>query len=633
MQLSLTTLRARHRRFLIGLAIGLLASLGMATAVSRGFFFDNQRKALDAFFWLRGKTRAPEIVLVAIDDTAFQRLNERQPLPRSYLAAVIRGLRKSGARLIVMDVDLRRLTVPTEDRALSNAIRGDPDDSAGPAVVARTLSVKRTQDGETLYRLVPLYDPALENASGFAEVPRDDDGFFRRIPLTVPVGNGQVAGSLALVALTRHGGIAPDALAQRLAGPEPIELPLPQWDEARGEFRGVSPLRFLRDDDWKINFIGPAGSFLTIGSDAIYPLGGSTQPAAQDNPFRDRIVLVGASFTESRDAFPTPRGLMYGVEIHANILHTLLSRSQIQPISWGPSFLLQFVLCVAISWLFAVIGANKALVISVIMAGLILIGVNFLGLAQGAYWYDFLTPILAIRLGSQWHDVMERRRIRQSFHQHVGQAVADRIYRDDPSLAGQRRTASILCVTLRDFAALSETVPLDRLAKHLNEYFCLIAQTVERHRGSIIDFIGDVAMAIFGAPDDNATHAVDAVRTALELQAELAVVNARWDAEGLPTLKMGIGIHTGIVFAGSVGSSKRKKYTVVGDAVNVASLVEGLNKELQTTLLITKDTYAAACDHVTAVDCGEMKLKGRQQAVTVYEVLSLAAGDHASPRS
>ena len=168
MQLSLTTLRARHRRFLIGLAIGLLASLGMATAVSRGFFFDNQRKALDAFFWLRGKTRAPEIVLVAIDDTAFQRLNERQPLPRSYLAAVIRGLRKSGARLIVMDVDLRRLTVPTEDRALSNAIRGDPDDSAGPAVVARTLSVKRTQDGETLYRLVPLYDPALENASGFA---------------------------------------------------------------------------------------------------------------------------------------------------------------------------------------------------------------------------------------------------------------------------------------------------------------------------------------------------------------------------------------------------------------------------------------------------------------------------------
>ena len=189
-----------------------------------------------------------------------------------------------------------------------------------------------------------------------------------------------------------------------------------------------------------------------------------------------------------------------------------------------------------------------------------------------------------------------------------------------------------MCANLRDFTGLAESLPLDCLAQHLNEYFSLVAQTVERHRGSIIDFIGDVAMAIFGAPDDNATHPVDAVRTALELQTELAVLNARWDAEGLSTLSIGIGIHTGTVFAGSVGSSKRKKYTVMGDAVNVAALVEGLNKELQTTLLITKDTYAAVSDNVTAVDCGEMKLKGRRQAVSVYEVLSLAAGDHASPR-
>ena len=120
-------------------------------------------------------------------------------------------------------------------------------------------------------------------------------------------------------------------------------------------------------------------AFFTIGSEAVYPLDVSNQPAAHDNPFRDRIVLVGASFTESRDAFPTPRGLMYGLEIHANILHTLLSRSQIQPIAWRPSLLLQLILCVAISWLFAVIGANKALGISIVIAGLILVGVNFCG--------------------------------------------------------------------------------------------------------------------------------------------------------------------------------------------------------------------------------------------------------------
>jgi adenylate cyclase len=469
-----------------------------------------------------------------------------------------------------------------------------------------------------------LYDATLEAASGFAEVPRDDDGLFRRIPLTVPLENGGVAGSLALVALARLGGLGPEPFARQLAGSEPIELLLPAWDEARGEPREISPLRFFREDDWKINFVGPAGSFLTIGSEAVYPFGVSNQPAAHDNPFRDRIVLIGASFTESRDAFPTPRGLMYGLEIHANILHTLLSRSQLQPIAWGASLLLQFVLCVAIAWLFAVTGANKALVISMAIAGLILFGVNLFGLARGAFWYDFLTPILAIRVGSQWHDVMERRRIRQSFHQHVGQEVADRIYRDDPSLSGECRTATIMFVNLRDFTALAEALPLDGLSQRLNDYFSLIAQTVEQHRGLMVDFIGDVAMAVYGAPTESATHALDAVRAALQLREELAALNTRWDAQGFPPWQTGIGIHTGTVFAGSLGALARKKYTVAGDAVNVAALVEGLNGELQTTLLITKDTYAVVQDHVTAVDRGEMKLKGRRQAVNVYEILSLA---------
>ncbi|MBP1778848.1 MAG: putative Histidine kinase, partial [candidate division NC10 bacterium] len=392
MRHSLTALRARHRRFLLGLTIGFLASLGAATAMSLGYFFDFQAKALGAYFWWRGQARAPEIVLVTVDDAAFQRLNERQPLPRRYLAAVVRGLRKSGARLIVLDIDLRRPTAPADDRALAAAIRGIPSDPAGPVVVARTLTAKRAQDGETRYRLTPLYDAALETASGFAEVAKDDDGFFRRVPLVVPLENGGVAGSLALVALARLGGLDRETVARQLAGPEPIELLLPTWNEARAEMLAASPLRFSRDDDWKINFIGPAGSFLTIGSDAVYALGVSKEPAAQDNPFRDRIAIVGASFAESRDAFPTPRGVMYGVEIHANILHTLLSRTQIQPFAWGPSLMLQFFLCIVISWLFAVTGPNRALGISFVIAVLILVGVNFWGAGRGAYWYDFLTP-------------------------------------------------------------------------------------------------------------------------------------------------------------------------------------------------------------------------------------------------
>lgn len=578
---------------------------------------------MDLYFWLRGQARTPEIVLVAIDDAAFQRLNERQPISRDYLAAVIRGLRKSGARLIGMDVDLRRRTTPADDLDLVAAIRGTPSNPVVPTVVVRTLTAVTGPGGEVRFRPRQLYDAALEADSGFAEVPKDDDGFFRRIPLAVPMPDGGFLPSFSLSLLARLGRQDTGALARTLAGPDPIELSVPRWDEARGRFIEDLPLRFFRDDDWKINFVGPAGSFLTISSDAVYQIGVSDQEIARDNPLRDRIALVGATFEESRDAYPTPHGIMAGFEIHANILHTLLTRSQIQPVAWGASLILQFVLCLGLSALFTVIRPNRALLISIGGAALITIVLQVSTVTAATYWFDFLTPILAIRASGSLHDAMERRRIRESFHQYIGREVADRVYLDDPSLTGQRRTVSVMFTDLRDFTTLSESMAADQVARQLNEYFPMMVEAVQQHRGIINDFIGDAVMAVYGAPMDNFEHALDAVRTARKMQAGLAALNVEWEARGLATLKMGIGIHTGTVFAGNVGSPTRKKYTVVGDAVNVAARVEGLNKELHTTLLITGETYAAVKDRVEVRDCGELNVKGRHQAVRVYEVLAL----------
>jgi adenylate cyclase len=163
----------------------------------------------------------------------------------------------------------------------------------------------------------------------------------------------------------------------------------------------------------------------------------------------------------------------------------------------------------------------------------------------------------------------------------------------------------------------------EQVAQQLNEYFPMMVQAVERNHGIINDFIGDAVMAVYGAPVDNPDHALDAVRTALQMQAGLEVLNAGWQTRGLPTLRMGIGIHTGSVFAGNVGAPRRMKYTVVGDAVNVAARLEGLNKDLQTTLLISGDTYASVKDWIKAEDRGDFRVKGRHQVVKVYEILGL----------
>lgn len=630
-RVRLPVLRSRHRRFLLGLSLGFLASAGVAAATSLGYFSGYQGKALDLYFWAQGRARAPEIVLVTIDDAAFQRLNQRQPLPRDYLAGVIRGLRKSGARLIGLDVDLRQPTLPADDRALIAATRGDPTDPVIPVVVARTLTAASDAGGDIRFSPRPLYDPMLEADSGFAEVPKDEDGFFRRIPLAVPLRDGGSLPSFSLALLARLGGQDAGGLARTLADPEPIGLPAPKWDEARGRLIEASPLRFFRDDDWKINFIGPAGSFLTIGSDVVYQIGASLQEVARDNPLRDRIVLVGATFEESRDAYPTPHGIMPGLEIHANILHTLLTRSQIQPVAWGTSLLLQLFVCLGLSTLFTLIRPNWALISSLVGAALVSLALSAWPGAAGSYWFDFLTPILAIRVSGGLHAAMERRRISRSFHQYVGPEVADRIYGDDPSLAGQRRTVSIMFTDLRDYTTLSEGMSADQVAQQLNEYFPVMVEAVLRHRGVVNDFIGDALMAVYGAPLDDPDHALDAVRTGFQMQASLEALNAGWKARGLQTLRMGIGVHTGSVFAGNVGSQKRMKYTVVGDAVNVAARVEGLNKDLKTTLLITQETYQSIQDKVQVRDCGELKVKGRQQAVRVYEVLALAE-DAAAPQ-
>jgi adenylate cyclase len=166
----------------------------------------------------------------------------------------------------------------------------------------------------------------------------------------------------------------------------------------------------------------------------------------------------------------------------------------------------------------------------------------------------------------------------------------------------------------------------EAIAAHLNEYFDAMRAAIFAYRGMINDFIGDAVMAVFGAPLSDPDHALHAVQAAAAMDRALADLNRRWTARGLPQFHMGIGIHTGSVFAGNVGGHDKIKYTVIGDPVNVGSRVEGLNKELGTTILITAETYAAVGDRVQVKDHGPMHVKGRVEEVRVYEVLAVEGG-------
>src|SRR4029079_10932836 len=249
----------------------------------------------------------------------------------------------------------------------------------------------------------------------------------------------------------------------------------------------------------------------------------------------------------------------------------------------------------------------------VCVVGSVVIGVPaaLVAFDRGGYWIDFVLPVVATSLMGLGSDALDRRPFRDSFARYLSRDVMAKVLSDAPSLRGEHREVSILFSDLRGFTTLSEQMEPGRIAAHLNEYFDAMTTAIFAHRGMINDFVGDAVMAVFGAPIDDPEHAVNALQSALAMDRALEALNARWQAAGLPSLRMGIGIHTGSVFAGNVGGRDRMKYTVIGDPVNVASRVEGLNKELSTTLLITEETLAAIGDRRPVRDCGLVAVKGR----------------------
>ena len=562
--------RQRRARLLQLWGVGLLAACVVTGASAMGYLESVQARALDLLIYLQSPRQPSGLVIVAIDDAAFDALGRRQPLPRDYLARVLRGVTRAGAVVIGLDISLRTASAPEDDRAMAAAIidvgaRGD-----------RRLVVA----GPSMPSTGPLADPALRRivVTSAPDVPVDADAVVRRAALEV--------GGLPTFAAA----VADVAVADRHA-------------------------------IYRINFIGPPGSFLTIPSDAVAAIGDAGVDVAGDNPLRGRTVLVGGTFVDGRDVHRTPYGFMPGVEIQANIVHMLATGSLVRPAGWLAGFGVQLV-AVLLAGL-VMVAMRPLWGTAVCLAGALLLGVpaSYLAFSRGGYWVDFLLPVAVTSLLGVGADILSKRRLRDALGRYVSPEVAARVERNPGGLEGERRQVSILFTDLRGFTTLSERMAPEQMAARLTEYFDAMTSAIFVRRGMVNDFIGDAILAVFGAPLDDPEHARHSVLSALAMVETLDRLNERWTGEGLPALRMGVGIHTGEVFAGNVGRAGKVKYAVVGDTVNLASRVESLNKELGTTMLVTEATYRAAGLDLEVKDRGPVNVKGREEPVRVYEVL------------
>jgi adenylate cyclase len=593
-------------------AVGLLAGALVSGASSLGYLESWQSRALDLLQLLQGRRAPTDVVIVAIDEAAFEGLGRRQPLPRDYLARVLRGIARSGAAVVGVDIDLATAT-RTGDEELARVIREYADGGLSRIVLLRPLATEGPLGAAALGPHVVLASPL---------VPHDPDGRIRRVDAVLPGPGDRPAPTLGLAVVARLAGLDGAALEAALAAGRPLALPRVNRDG--GLARSGAPAVVARTGvEWPINFVGPAGSFFTIASDHLARAGDpDAEPPAADNLLRGRVVLVGGTFADSRDFYPTPHGLLSGVEVHANVVHMLNARRFIRPSAWLTGFAINAAVVLVAGVVLLALRPLAGTLVCVLGALVLGVPAALLAFDRGGYWIDFVLPVLATALMGLGSDALDRRRFRDSFARYLSRDVMARVLTDAPELQGEYRDVTVLFSDLRGFTTLSERMEPDRIAAHLNEYFGEMTAAIFAHRGMINDFIGDAVMAVFGAPVDDPEHAWHAVQSAMAMDRALHALNQRWQAAGLPPLRMGIGVHGGRVFAGNVGGRERLKYTVIGDAVNVASRVEGLNKDLGTTILLTEEVLAAIGDRVRVRDCGPQAVKGRVEKVRVFEVLT-----------
>ena len=603
----------RRKRLLQLWAVGLIAAVLVSGASALGRLEFLQVRALDLLQQLQGRQMPRDVVLVAVDDAAFEGLGRRQPIPRQYLARVVRGLAKSGAAVVGIDIMFTTPTTAADDAALAKAIVDFADNGLSRVVLLGPLI-----DGAGPLGAVALGRSVVVASSA---VPSDDDGYIRRIDPVVTGTGGRPAGTLALAVAARMAGLDALALEEALASGRPLLLPRLDGG-ARLAPSGPPPVVARAGLEWPINYVGPGGSFTQISSDSVAAIGDPDGEVAADNPLRGSLVFVGGTFADSRDFYHTPHGLMAGVEVHANVAHMLTTRRFIQPSNWLVGLAINAAVMLVAGVVLVALRPLTGALVCVVGAFVLGVPAAYVAFDRGGYWIDFMLPVVAASLMGVGSDALDRRRFRDSFARYLSRDVMAKVLADAPSLRGEHRSVSILFSDLRGFTTLSEQMEPERIAAHLSEYFDAMTAAIFAHRGMINDFVGDAVMAVFGAPVDDPDHAWNAVQSALAMNAALEGLNRRWEAAGLPSLRMGIGIHTGAVFAGNVGGRDRIKYTVIGDPVNVASRVEGLNKELETTMLITEETLAAVGDRVRVRDCGPVAVKGRVEKVRVFEVLN-----------
>ncbi|MDQ3702370.1 MAG: adenylate/guanylate cyclase domain-containing protein, partial [Chloroflexota bacterium] len=616
-----------------------------------------QSLATDAtIFRVREGNRASRVALVQIDDKSVAALQERYGRvfgwPRSLHARVLRNLIDARARVVVFDLLFDAPGCPTGgesatigpcvgDEEFAAALEDADRDAAAVGLAGRRVILARAGNppepvappGGGPFRFAGMVAPipAFANrapAAAHIQTSPDADGTVRRLPLVVSVRDELIP------------AVALQGAAAYLRRPRP-------FDDLGAGYVLFAGRRIPTDSTAQvlINYVGPPSHRPALLPDM--PVPGVSFVDVLQNTFdrsvvEDKVVFVGVTALGFADDFwvPTSRAgvKMTGVEIHAQTAEMLLQGSYLAEqdqastiaITLGLSLLTGVLLA---RWQPVLAGATTAICFILYIAAATYYGWSSEQQVRQATTFTVLNSIypgvgmlgttLIVLLYRILFEQAEQRATKNAMGKYLSPPVLAEVLRDPDALrlGGQKREMSVLFSDIRGFTPLSENVDPERLVQFLNEYLTAMTDVVFAHQGVLDKYMGDGIMAFWGAPKDQADHATLACRTGYEMVRRLHELQATWVAQGFPTLNIGVGINTGVMTVGNVGSRMRFDYTVVGDAVNLASRLEEANKEYRSTILIGETTYERVYGTFATRELDRVTLRGKETSSTIYELL------------
>ena len=574
----------------------------------------------DTNFMLQTKQASDEIVFIAIDEQSVNRFG-RWPWSREVLAHAVDNL--DSDNLLVFDMVFSEAT--SHDTILSDSMAEQDNSLCGfflrhKATESLSESQSELISNSSLERLTNTLDDKIRfvegaeaevnvesilascTLSGTFSTLRDSDQLLRKYPLAFTF-NGEIIPSLGTQALRM---VFNKDIFYEDAASYKINNHLITTDE-----RG-----FVR-----INFY-PLNSYNTHSFTELYD-GRLTKES-----LAGKIVILGLSEVGLGDIRVTPIGPIPGALVHYTFISNVLQDLLLHEESYITVLSLLFFLLLPLVWI--LIQSIYKRVLFYITTYILFFTITKLVYLYFNLYLDAFYPLIALLLSVIVSETLlyrvqdlQIRFLKDAFTSYLSPQLLSKLVKDPQhlKLGGEKRELTIFFSDIRSFTSVSEKMDAEKLTHYLNRYFTPMSDIVTKHNGMIDKYIGDALMAFYNAPVDVKEHAADACETALEMLEALERLNVQFYKEGLPPIEIGIGLNTAEVVVGNMGSQKRFNYTVIGDGVNLASRVEGLNKLFGTKILITEQTKLQIGSTFLTRPLEKFKVKGKDEEVMLYELL------------